>query len=95
MAISTEEVQYIAKLARLELTDEETTVYGKQLNDILMYMEKLKELDTDSVSPTLSVVPSESVFRKDEVIPSLDTEDALINGPDTNDNFYKVPKIIE
>ncbi|MCI4625605.1 MAG: Asp-tRNA(Asn)/Glu-tRNA(Gln) amidotransferase subunit GatC [Candidatus Magnetoovum sp. WYHC-5] len=95
MAISEKEVNYIAQLARLSLTDDETHTYLKQLNDILLYMAKLDELDTSKVEPTCHVLGLENVHREDEEFPSLSKEEALLNSPDKNDSFYKVPKIIE
>lgn len=95
MAISQKEVQHIVALARLKLTDEELETYGKQLNDILLYMEKLNELDTSQVEPTSHVIPIVNVFRDDVVTPSLSSEEALANAPDRSGDFYRVPRIIE
>ncbi len=95
MKISKEDVEHVAKLARLRLTEEEKGKFGKQLNQILEYVEKLNELNIDGVEPTSHVVPLKNVLREDEVKPSLSEEDALSNAPDKKGNFFKVPRIIE
>jgi aspartyl-tRNA(Asn)/glutamyl-tRNA(Gln) amidotransferase subunit C len=94
MAISKKEVEYIANLARLELSREEVENYTHQLNDILEYMEKLNELDTSDVKPLSHPVENKNVFREDERTPSVSREDALRNAPDATEEFFKVPKII-
>ena len=94
MAISNKEVEYIANLARLKLSKEEVENYTHQLNDILKYMEKLNELDTSDVKPLSHPIENSNVFREDELIPSVSREDALKNAPDSTEEFFKVPKII-
>ena len=95
MKISREEVEHVAKLARLRLTEEEKEKFGKQLNRILEYVEKLNELNTEKVESTSHVVPLKNVLREDEVQPSLPVEDVLSNAPDKKGNYFKVPRIIE
>ncbi|MCD5397907.1 Asp-tRNA(Asn)/Glu-tRNA(Gln) amidotransferase subunit GatC [candidate division NPL-UPA2 bacterium] len=95
MKISKKEVEHVAKLARLRLTDEEKNKFGKQLSRILEYVEKLNELDTEKVEPTSHVVSLPNVLREDEVKPSLPVEDVLSNAPDKKGNYFKVPRIIE
>jgi len=94
MTISIKDVEHVAKLARLMLSDEEKEMYTKQLNDILKYAEQLQELDTEKVKPTAHVLPLKNVFREDKVLEHLDPEKALTNAPDREENFFKVPKII-
>jgi len=89
------EIGHIALLARLELSDREKELFSKQLGSIIRYIEKLNELDTSEVEPTAHVLPLHNVFREDEVQPSLPREQALLNAPERNDKFYRVPKIIE
>ena len=89
------ETGHIALLARLELSEEEKDLFSKQLGSIIQYIEKLNELDSGSVEPTAHVLPLHNVFREDEVQPSLPREMALQNAPERNEQFYRVPKIIE
>jgi aspartyl-tRNA(Asn)/glutamyl-tRNA(Gln) amidotransferase subunit C len=89
------EIGDIALLARLELSEEEKDLFSRQLGSIIKYIEKLNELDTASVEPTAHVLPLHNVFREDEVQPSLSREMALQNAPERNEQFYRVPKIIE
>ena len=95
MRITQEEVEHVAKLARLAITEEEKERYSQQLSNILTYIEKLKELDTSKVDPTSHVLPMKNVFREDEVRPSLPREEILKNAPDRTEEFFRVPKIIE
>jgi aspartyl-tRNA(Asn)/glutamyl-tRNA(Gln) amidotransferase subunit C len=93
--ITKREVEHVARLARLELTEEEMERMTAQLDAILGYIEKLNELDTSGVEPTTTVIPMVSVMREDEVRPSLKPEEALANAPDRHDEFFRVPRIIE
>ena len=95
MSISKENIEHIASLARLSLTEEEKELFGLQLSSILDYMEKLNELDTTDVEPTSHVLPLNNVMRDDISGPSIQREDALMNAPDHTDKFFRVPKIIE
>ncbi|MGB9780383.1 Asp-tRNA(Asn)/Glu-tRNA(Gln) amidotransferase subunit GatC [Caldanaerobacter sp.] len=95
MAISREEVEHIAKLARLKFNEEEIEVMAEELGKILDYVNKLKELYTENVEPTAHVVPIHNVFREDEVKPSMPREKVLMNAPFTEQGCFKVPKIIE
>lgn len=89
------EIGHIALLARLDLSEKEKDLFSRQLGSIIKYIEKLNELDTGSVEPTAHVLPLHNVFREDEVQPSLPREIALQNAPERNEQFYRVPKIIE
>jgi aspartyl-tRNA(Asn)/glutamyl-tRNA(Gln) amidotransferase subunit C len=93
--LSKEEIEHIAMLARLSLTDEEKELFGAQLSSILDYMEKLNELDTENIEPTSHVLSLSNVMREDAPRDSIPREDALSNAPDRTDTFYRVPKIIE
>ena len=95
MKITKEQVEHVAKLARLAITDEEKERYSQQLSNILTYIEKLKELDTSQVEPTSHVLPMKNIFREDEVRPSLPREEILKNALDRAEEFFRVPKIIE
>ncbi len=95
MDISREQVEHVAKLARLAVTDEEKGVFARQLSSILTYVETLNRLDTSTVEPTSHVLPIQNVFREDEVRPSLAREQAFANAPDTDNGCFRVPKIIE
>ena len=95
MEISKEEVEHIAMLARLSLSEEEKELFGLQLSSILSYVEKLNELDTEGIEPISHLLSLSSVMRDDILRPSIPKEDALMNAPDHTDKFYRVPKIIE
>lgn len=94
MAVTRKEVEHIAELARLELTDSELEEYTAQLNKILVYMEKLNQLNTENVKPLSHPINCENVFREDVVKPSIDRKEALKNAPSKDDEFFKVPKVI-
>ena len=89
------DVKYVAFLARLELTPAEEEKFGSQLNNILGYIEKLKELDVTQIEPTAHAVPLVNVFRQDVVRPSMPTEEALRNAPAQANGLFIVPKIVE
>jgi len=95
MAITKKEVEYIARLARLRLTEEEKEKYTKQLAQILDYINKLNEADTEKTEPTSHVVPVSSAFREDEVKPSLAQEEILKNAPDKMRGFFRVKKVVK
>jgi aspartyl-tRNA(Asn)/glutamyl-tRNA(Gln) amidotransferase subunit C len=95
MEITQKEVEQVAKLARLELSEDEKGTFARQLSAILSYMDQLKTLDTGGVEPTATVLPTDNVFRDDQVQPSLPQEQALANAPDQADGFFRVPRILE
>ncbi len=88
-------IEHIANLARLSLSGAEKELFGRQLESILSYMEKLNELDTKDIDPTSHVIAIHNVTREDAAAPSLDRKEALANAPDKTEKFYRVPKIIE
>jgi aspartyl-tRNA(Asn)/glutamyl-tRNA(Gln) amidotransferase subunit C len=92
--ISKAEVEHIAWLARIELSEEEKQLFLKQFNDILAYFQKISEVDTESIEPTYHVIDLKNVFRSDEVKPSLPVEEALRNAPRREKTFIKAPRIV-
>jgi aspartyl-tRNA(Asn)/glutamyl-tRNA(Gln) amidotransferase subunit C len=95
MRIDETQVEHIARLARLAISEEEKELFGSQLSKILEYIEKLNELDTSQVEPTSHVVALTNVMREDVPAPCLPREEALRNAPDPAGGFYRVPRIIE
>jgi len=93
--IDLEQVRYIAHLARIELSPDEERKFTHQLERILAYVEKLRELDTTNVPPTSHVLPLRDVFRRDKLGFSLSPEEALSNAPSRKDNLFEVPRIVE
>jgi len=89
------EIEYIAMLARLRLTEEEKGSFSRQLRDIISYINKLNRLDTSDVEPTSHVLPLRNVFREDRQDISTERDRILANAPSRKEGFYKVPKIIE
>ena len=92
--ITKKDVEHVALLARLELTEEEKEKYTQQLNNILEYAEKLKKLDTENIQPTAHPLPINNVFRPDEAKPGVSNEAALANAPSKEDGYFRVPKIV-
>jgi aspartyl-tRNA(Asn)/glutamyl-tRNA(Gln) amidotransferase subunit C len=95
MAAPEIDIKYVAHLARLHLTPDEEKKLGAQLDGILGYIEKLKELDVTGVEPTAHAVPMVNVTRADEIRPSLPHDDALRNAPAKAGGLFIVPKIVE
>lgn len=94
MPVTKDDVAHVAKLARLEFSDEEMEKFTSQLNTILHYMEKLNTLDTSNVEPLSHVNELTNVMREDDVKPSLPREEVLANAPSRDEKFFKVPKVI-
>jgi len=93
--IDQNQVRKVARLARLELTNQELEEFTGQLRAILDYVEKMNELDTDNVEPLAHCLPITNVMREDEVRESLGTDKTLANAPQRDGEFFKVPKILE
>ncbi len=93
--LAEDEADRVARLCRLRLSADERRRFTAQLNEILGYVEKLKELDVSGIEPTLHVVPLQNVFRPDETRPSFDRGEIMANAPDPRDGFFRVPKILE
>ena len=89
------QVRKVAKLSRLELTEAEVAEFTGQLSTILAYVEKMNELDTTGVEPLAHCLPIRNVLREDIVKESLGTEKALANAPQRDEEFFKVPKILD
>ena len=94
MAITKKDVEKIAELARLKFSEEELENFTPQMNEILSYMDKLNELNTENVKPLSHPVEQTNVFREDEMKPSISTENALKNAPSKDENHFTVPKVI-
>ena len=95
MAISREQVLHVARLAHLDLTDEEVERFGEQLSAILEAVSKVSELDLSDVPPTSHPLELVNVWRGDEPGPSLSEEDAFANAPERDDGFFRVPPTTE
>src|SRR5215469_7502570 len=100
MKVTDKDVAYVADLANLELTDQERQRMIKDLNSILGYIDLLNELDTSNVPPMAQVSGAahgdqSSNLRKDELRPCLPHAEAMKNAPETDGDFFKVPKVIE
>jgi aspartyl-tRNA(Asn)/glutamyl-tRNA(Gln) amidotransferase subunit C len=95
MGLTRTEVDHIAELARLGLTEEEKDVFGVQLSAILDYFQVLQQLDTETVVPTTTAIPSQNVMRDDIAEPSLPREDILANAPSAVDNCFRVRAILD
>lgn len=93
--ISKEDVRHVADLARLSFSDEELDMYTKQIDDMIGFVEKLNELDTENVEPTTHVLELANVLREDEARDWLTQEEALKNAPEEKDGQVKVPAILE
>ena len=91
MAITRDEVLHVARLARLELTDDEIDRFTDQLSAILEAVAKVSELDLSDVEPTAHPLDLVNVWSEDEPRPSLPVDEALANAPDRQDGFFKVP----
>jgi aspartyl-tRNA(Asn)/glutamyl-tRNA(Gln) amidotransferase subunit C len=89
------DIEKVARLARLELSEDEKVTFANQLEQILTYMEQLNRLDTTGVEPTSHAIPICNVFREDEVKPSFAQEEVLAIAPDEGEGHFKVPRIIE
>jgi aspartyl-tRNA(Asn)/glutamyl-tRNA(Gln) amidotransferase subunit C len=95
MSLSPQEVEHIAKLARLQLTDEQKERYRGQLEAILDHVAKLQELDTEDVLPTASVSVAQMPLREDKSRPGLSTDDLLKNAPKQDKDQFQIPPVFE
>ena len=97
MKITRKDVDYVARLARLKLTDEEKEKFTLQLESIISYIDQLKEVDTANIQPTSHVLELKNAWREDKTLKSSGEllEDILKNAPDREGNFFKVKKVIE
>ena len=95
MALTRQEVEKVATLARLKLSEEELQRFTKELGAIVEYIEKINELDTSAVEPMAHALAEENFYREDEVGQSLPGQEALKNAPAQSEGCFKVPRIIE
>jgi aspartyl-tRNA(Asn)/glutamyl-tRNA(Gln) amidotransferase subunit C len=95
MSLTRSEVQSIAELAKLQLTEAEATLYQEQLSDILNYIQRLNTLDTEAIPPTATVLPLRNVMRDDVPRPSLPVDDVLANAPARAGDSFEVRVILE
>ncbi len=95
MPITREEVERVAHLSRLDLSEQEKVKFAAQLGSVLDYMKKLNELDTEGVEPMVHGIEGQEVVRQDAVGESLPRQEALQNAPDSSQGCFKVPRIIE
>ncbi len=95
MSLTHTQVEHIAELARLALTEEEKTLYAEQLSAILDYAAQLEEVDTSAIPPTATVLPLRNVMRADEVEPSLPREDVLANAPAAQEECFITQTVME
>ena len=89
------DIDHVARLARLELTDDEKARLREQLGVILEAAAKVSEVATDDVPPTAYAIPRSNVLRRDKITPSLTVEEVLSNAPEVEDDRFKVPKVVE
>lgn len=95
MKISHEEIQKIALLSRLAIKEDQMDAVGTQLNDILSYMDLISQVDVEGVQPTAHAVTMQNVMRDDVVHESFTNEQALLNAPEPENGYFKVPKVIQ
>jgi aspartyl-tRNA(Asn)/glutamyl-tRNA(Gln) amidotransferase subunit C len=95
MRLTRAQVEHVAELAQLALSEAEKELFQEQLSSILAYAERLQEVDTGAIPPTSTVLPLENVMREDEVAPSLPPDDVLANAPAVEDGCFQVPVVLE
>jgi aspartyl-tRNA(Asn)/glutamyl-tRNA(Gln) amidotransferase subunit C len=95
MKLTREEVLHIAHLARIELKEEEVEKFRRELSEILNFVEKLNELDTEGIDPKFQIIPPENVLREDVPSLSLPREKVFMNAPESDGEFFIVPKVVK
>lgn len=95
MSVSKEDVLHIAKLSKLNLTDEELEMYTNDLSSIVDFANQLSNIDVEGVKPTAHILKIQNVFRKDVMQPSYDREEILKNAPSKDAGCVSVPKVVE
>ena len=95
MKISAKDVEHVADLARMYISDEEKKALESELSAIIDFADKLSEADTDGIEPAAHAIHIQNVFRKDEVMPSFKREDLIANAPDKQAGCFAVPRIVE
>lgn len=94
MKINEQDIEKLAYMSRLDLTEHYKAVYTKSLNAILDYLDIINKLDTSAAEPAAHVLPIKNVFREDKLQPSLDIEQALANAPEEGQGAFIVPRIV-
>ncbi len=94
MAITKKDVEYIAHLSRLNVSEDEKEEYARQLSNILEHIERLNKLNTDNIEPTYYAINMKNVLREDKVMQSIDKNKVFESAPEIEKNGFKVPKII-
>lgn len=94
MKIEKEQIQHIADLANLTITDEELEKYTLDMSNMVDFATQLNELDTENIDVTTSILGEFNIFRKDELKQSFDTHELLKNAPESQDGMFKIPKVI-
>ncbi len=95
MSLTSDQVRWVAHLARLDLSEAELETMTRQLSAILEYVDQLQRINTDHVGPLAHPLPINNVFREDEPAPCLPVDAALQNAPDRRGDFYGVPAVLE
>jgi aspartyl-tRNA(Asn)/glutamyl-tRNA(Gln) amidotransferase subunit C len=95
MSVSKKDVEHVAQLARLGLSDQEKELFTVQLSSILDFADNLKKLDTSKIEPTSHAIPMKNIMREDKVVPFDQIDAILTNGPEVEERMFKVPRIIE
>ena len=95
MKISEKDVEHVADLARMYITDEEKKALESELSAIIDFADKLSEADTDGIEPAAHAIHIQNVFRKDEIIPSYKREELIENAPEKQAGCFAVPRIVE
>jgi len=93
--ITKQDVEYVAALAQLSPDEETKERLVKEMGEILAYMDKLNELDTSNIEPTMHAIPATNVFRDDAVAPGLERDEALANAPKSDGEYFLVPRILD
>jgi len=89
------DIEHIALLARLKLTESEKELFSRQVGSIIEYIDQLNELDTNDVEPTAHILSIKNILREDKLSLSIPQDKAMLNAPEKDGSFYRVPKIIE
>lgn len=95
MKVTRETIEHVANLARLNLTEQEKESLTSEMEEVISYVDKLNELDTEGVKPMEHVIPMKNVLREDRAEKSMDREKILANAPSTDEGCFKVPKVVE
>ena len=93
--VNRDEIIHIAKLANLNLTDDEINQYAKDLNDILEFAEVVNSVNTDEIKETVGINGEYNVFRKDEIKQSISRDELLKNAPSQEDGMFRIPKVLQ